>query len=82
MPGDTVELRTGGPLMTVAIAERDTVTCNWFDDRGHVQCYTFRREVLFKASCPYAPRPEPQAYRTASVDYTDPAINAASGYRD
>jgi len=35
--GDIVELKSGGPPMTVREIESDTVTCIWFDDRHQLQ---------------------------------------------
>lgn len=35
--GDTVELNSGGPPMSVCEVSESHVKCIWFDDRNHVQ---------------------------------------------
>jgi len=43
-PGDQVQLKSGGPVMTV-VGDSDTtqgdVLCRWFDDKNVVQEHTF-----------------------------------------
>jgi uncharacterized protein YodC (DUF2158 family) len=46
-PGDTVRLKSGGPLMTVAeIEENDFVRCAWFDDKRLPQDKAFLEAIL------------------------------------
>lgn len=75
MPGDIVRLKSAArPQMTVAVIEpQQRVMCNWFDDRGHAQCYTFKPETLVKVSCRNAPASEPQVIH---------GFDTADGYRD
>jgi uncharacterized protein YodC (DUF2158 family) len=45
--GDTVRLKSGGPLMTVKIAEYDDDTrCTWFDTSNKPQEQSFHAETL------------------------------------
>ena len=45
--GDTVRLKSGGPLMTVNHISRDgEVWCEWFDDSNAPQKHYFRPEML------------------------------------
>jgi uncharacterized protein YodC (DUF2158 family) len=45
--GETVRLKSGGPLMTVSIAEHDDDTwCMWFDKTGKREETTFNAAVL------------------------------------
>lgn len=32
--GDVVKLKSGGPLMTVGVADGDLCSVHWFDDNG------------------------------------------------
>ena len=47
-PGSVMYLRSGGPPMAVreVSSSGGLVYCQWFDDEGKVQQYTFIREVL------------------------------------
>jgi uncharacterized protein YodC (DUF2158 family) len=36
-PGDVVQLKSGGPLMTVEKIVGDSAKCDWFDEK-HKQC--------------------------------------------
>ena len=48
--GDTVKLKSGGPVMTVASADKeDQVTCQWFDGQKLEQS-TFHEDQLEAAS--------------------------------
>jgi uncharacterized protein YodC (DUF2158 family) len=62
-PGDLVQLKSGGPLMTVeqvgqrAMTGEDTVWCVWFEKIGNKQVAqreTFSPVVLHKAETPRA----------------------------
>lgn len=45
--GDTVRLKSGGPLMTVSVAQHDDDTwCTWFDERGKREEATFNAATL------------------------------------
>ncbi|MBM4042792.1 MAG: DUF2158 domain-containing protein [Planctomycetes bacterium] len=46
-PGDVVQLRSGGPLMTVASIDEHGVTCMWFD-RNKREGAIFPPEALQK----------------------------------
>lgn len=47
--GDTVQLKSGGPIMTVEKASKGEVTCVWFDEKNQCQSKFFVPEVLKKA---------------------------------
>jgi len=42
-PGETVKLKSGGPLMTVVSVEDggESVWCEWFDQKGNRQAASF-----------------------------------------
>ena len=44
--GDIVQLKSGGPSLTVLEVKGETVTCIWFDADLHVQQATFGAELL------------------------------------
>lgn len=44
--GDVVQLRSGGPLMTVSKSEPDVTWCHWFSQSGEVVCHTFGTDLL------------------------------------
>jgi uncharacterized protein YodC (DUF2158 family) len=44
--GSVVQLKSGGPLMTVKAITGREVTCTWFDDDNKLQSATFPAEVL------------------------------------
>lgn len=46
--GDTVRLRSGGPLMTVTNVTGENVTCEWFDTQDQAQSRTFKALALVK----------------------------------
>jgi len=56
--GETVELKSGGPIMTVIEAGSDAfagephVSCKWFDSAGKVQSESFPPAALRKAQNP------------------------------
>lgn len=45
-PGDTVSLRSGGPLMTVAMVDGQTAYCEWFRDDQEPQGRSFALSSL------------------------------------
>ena len=44
--GDTVQLRSGGPIMTVENIERDKVNCVWFNNKEELQYDIFNIVLL------------------------------------
>ncbi len=50
--GDVVQLKSGGPVMTVEEVSGEGVFCTWFDKNKKRCSDTFAPEVL----CPYNPR--------------------------
>jgi uncharacterized protein YodC (DUF2158 family) len=53
--GDAVQLKTGGPMMTVEYAGNRgdgnfIVLCTWFNDRGEFKRKAFAPEILMAAS--------------------------------
>ena len=49
VPGDVVQLKSGGPLMTVESLEGEAARCEWFADHS-VKIYTFSFHMLKKAN--------------------------------
>lgn len=45
-PGDTVSLRSGGPLMTVAMIDGQVAFCEWFADDQQPQSRSFSLRSL------------------------------------
>lgn len=46
-PGDVVQLRSGGPQMTVTGLDDDSrYDCTWFDSKGEQKWGTFKPETL------------------------------------
>jgi len=46
-PGNTVRLKSGGPVMTVeGHTQGGRVSCRWFDPTGKLQNATFEEAVL------------------------------------
>lgn len=54
-PGDTVELKSGSPMMTVkkynwdpqeGVREKDKLVCVWFDEEDQLQSGTFPASTL------------------------------------
>jgi uncharacterized protein YodC (DUF2158 family) len=43
--GDTVKLRSGGPLMTIYAIDSDEISCQWFNN-DEIKGATFNSEVL------------------------------------
>jgi uncharacterized protein YodC (DUF2158 family) len=54
-PGDVVQLKSGGPLLTVSIVSGPAVTCEWFDDRQQVLVRAFGAVSLKQANNSPAP---------------------------
>lgn len=49
-PGDVVELKSGGPLLTVVSASADKVSCIWFEEtHGEFRTHDFAPVLLNKA---------------------------------
>jgi len=46
--GDTVRLKSGGPIMTVSAIDDSTVECTWFGADGEVKFHHFRAAMLEK----------------------------------
>ncbi|BBL90609.1 hypothetical protein VroAM7_32620 [Vibrio rotiferianus] len=46
--GDCVQLKSGGPVMTVSDTDGSTVRCQWFDMNQEVKTLNFRAETLEK----------------------------------
>lgn len=47
--GDVVELRSGGPYMTVeSVDENGYVSCTWYSKDLEYETFVFRRELLFR----------------------------------
>jgi len=46
LKGDTVRLKSAGPLMTVVQVSEDNARCIWFDMNNHVQVGHFQIEFL------------------------------------
>lgn len=46
--GTIVQLKSGGPLMTVAWIDKEyrTTHCNWFDEKNELKSYSFMPEQL------------------------------------
>jgi len=46
--GDTVRLKSGGPLMTATAVTGENITCEWFDTQDQAQSRTFKTLALVK----------------------------------
>ncbi len=44
--GQTVRLKSGGPLMTIDSINGEEATCEWFDSKQEIQIRTFNLHVL------------------------------------
>lgn len=47
--GDVVELKSGGPLMTVEGVDDNVAKCTWFDNDGDYCSNIFSKKALKKA---------------------------------
>ncbi|QDA58834.1 YodC family protein [Hymenobacter jejuensis] len=57
--GDTVQLKSGGPVMTVVKLTLKQVTCTWFDGHNVLQApTTFPRDAVKAAASPESPTDE------------------------
>lgn len=45
VPGQTVKLKSGGPLITVSAVNDGDVTCEWFDKNGVAMVRVFKAAV-------------------------------------
>jgi uncharacterized protein YodC (DUF2158 family) len=53
--GDTVQLKSGGPIMTIVKLTLKQVTCTWFDEHNTLQAATtFPRDAVKPALAPDA----------------------------
>jgi uncharacterized protein YodC (DUF2158 family) len=48
-PGDQVQLKSGGPVMTINSISDGEAWCEWFDKNGSHQCRGFALVVLTSA---------------------------------
>ncbi|MCA9623147.1 MAG: DUF2158 domain-containing protein [Myxococcales bacterium] len=48
--GDTVQLKSGGPPMTVEEVDGDEIVCVWFDHKNQLERSVFQVATLTKAS--------------------------------
>lgn len=46
--GDTVRLKSGGPLMTIQWCNAEECKCQWFDDKHKLQVGAFKVEQVEK----------------------------------
>jgi uncharacterized protein YodC (DUF2158 family) len=46
--GDRVQLKSGGPVMTVSDVENQGVWCQWFDNHQTLQSGSFNIHMLIK----------------------------------
>jgi uncharacterized protein YodC (DUF2158 family) len=44
--GDVVQLKSGGPLMTVEAVSEDNVTCVWNDKEDQILTQTYNRRIF------------------------------------
>ncbi|MBF0169404.1 MAG: DUF2158 domain-containing protein [Alphaproteobacteria bacterium] len=44
--GDTVRLKSGGPVMTIEKMENDRIFCVWFDSKNELQRNGFHAPTL------------------------------------
>ena len=71
-PGDVVQLKSGGPLMTVASVGETHMTgelsvwCEWFDDKKQAQKETFSLIAVKKVDQPGESAPT-QTHRGARI---------------
>ena len=47
-PGDVVQMKSGGPVMTVVSTDGDQVECHWFDEKNKPQSSSFPAVILEK----------------------------------
>jgi uncharacterized protein YodC (DUF2158 family) len=45
-PGDIVQLKSGGPLMTIQSVDHTGITCTWFDDKHNLKTAEFLASML------------------------------------
>jgi uncharacterized protein YodC (DUF2158 family) len=45
--GDRVQLKSGGPIMTVGEVSGDDIWCQWFAE-NEVKAHSFKRQMLLK----------------------------------
>ena len=70
--GDTVQVKSGGPLLTVLETSGETVTCLFFSDEiGNFQRDSFPALVLEEVEIVEEDEDEPKAKKTAGRDDED-----------
>lgn len=68
MIGDTVQLKSGGPSMTVNNVDLDNyVYCDWFDEYGDRHSDKFKSELLQGAAAAQTGGDEPVPVATPSL---------------
>lgn len=75
--GDTVRLKSGGPVMTVTGGDSTSVSCGYFRDEQYVPIYSLSAaalDVVAKVSPPLSPAPEPSVSSETSVVEAPPAL--------
>lgn len=49
-PGDVVQLKSGGPRMTVETSDETLTSCTWFDTKGELKRADFPTVIVEKPS--------------------------------
>lgn len=54
-PGDRVQIKSGGPIMTVERVDGDSVTCAWMQNSGPVKAPRYTKKIETFAEVTLAP---------------------------